>query len=95
MRPQNAHLVPGAGGGPQPGSGRPPNEFSVTYWAKKLLEANSGEEANAVAKSMIENAKSGNSSLLKELLDRVEGPVKQQIDLNWPTEKLLEVLGKE
>ena len=78
-----------------PGAGRKPNEFSVTYWAKKLLEAEDGKEAEAVAQSMITNAKSGNSSLLKELLDRVEGPVKQQIDLNWPTEKLLEVLGKE
>ena len=92
--PDTSGLIPNRGQG-VPGAGRKPNEFSVTYWAKQLLEANGGEEANEVAKSMIANAKGGNSSLLKELLDRVEGPVKQQIDLNWPTEKLLEVLGKE
>jgi hypothetical protein len=79
-RPQNKNLVPGAGGGNN-GGGRPPNEKSVTYWAKQLLEAEDGKEAEAVAKSMIENAKGGNSSLLRELLDRVEGPVKQKSEV--------------
>ena len=95
-RPQNKHLVPGAGAGRQPGAGRPQNEYSVTYWAKKLLEAEDGKEAHAVAQSMIENAKGGNSSLLKELLDRVEGPVKKVIRIeDVPKEKLLELLEDE
>ena len=80
-RPQNKHLVPGAGGGDN-GGGRPKNEYSVTYWAKKLLEADSGKQAQEIAKSMLEHAKGGNAPLLKELLERTEGKVADNLNLS-------------
>lgn len=48
--PTGKGLVPGAGGGPQPGAGRPPDE-----WKRMCREAVSRADRFAIAESVIEN----------------------------------------
>ncbi len=76
---------PGESGNP---NGRPPNENSITFWLKKLLnDPNGGGKTNAetIAKKAIAKAKAGELPAMEFVANRTEGKPKQ----------LSEVTGKD
>jgi len=64
------------------GPGRPKGSVSVTKFLKDLLEANECDQAKKLAQSLILNAAKGNGTAIKEVMSRIDGPIKQDIDLN-------------
>lgn len=76
-------LRPGKNGGSLnagPGPGRPKGSVSITNELKKVL----AEDGNAekVARALVIHAVKGNAAAIKAVLDRVDGPVKLEIDAN-------------
>lgn len=71
---------PGRNGGTlnKGGGGRPKGSVSIVSALKKELAK--GATASEVAKAIIEQAKSGNGVAIKAVLDRIDGPVKNEID---------------
>ena len=68
--------------GNTPPGGRPKGSVSVTRYIKQLLEANEDEQAKKLAQSLILNAAKGNGTAIKEVMSRVDGPIKQEIEVN-------------
>lgn len=68
-------------GGAQPGAGRPPKELSITWHIKQALERQDQEGAMALADALVEKAKEGNAAAIREVMDRVDGPVKQKSEV--------------
>lgn len=68
------------------GGGRPPGRHTPSLlWAlKRKLQESEGEDgrslADDIAQEMIQRALNGDSKILSMLWDRLEGPVKQQIE---------------
>jgi hypothetical protein len=65
-------------------SGNPGNKGaggkgSITYWINRELAKEDGREALEVAKAIIEQAKQGNGPLVRELLNRNDGPVTEHV----------------
>jgi len=88
-------FMPGQSGNP---NGRPPKNKCITSLVKELLELDAGKgktHGQLVAEAMVTLAKEtrfkGNVSAIKELLDRVEGPVTLQIggDADSPVKVLV------
>jgi hypothetical protein len=75
-------MRPGKNGG-QLQTGNPGNKGggkgSITYWINRELAKEEGREALAVAKAIIEQAKQGNGPLVRELLNRNDGPVTEHV----------------
>ncbi len=67
---------PGQSGNP---SGRPKGGVSLVTQLKKRLEEHP-EEVESIINTAIEGAKAGDAKLLSIVLDRVDGPVKQEIE---------------
>lgn len=65
---------PGQSGNP---GGRPKSEVSITAWLKKICADEN--EAEALARAIINQAKEGNSAAIKAVLDRVDGAVVQEV----------------
>jgi hypothetical protein len=63
---------PGSGTG-----GRPKGSVSITRVMREVLEESGEKEAKKLAKAILRNAAKGNSTAIKEVLDRIDGPVKQ------------------
>lgn len=92
MANPNGHpetLVPGAGGGPQPGAGRPPNA-----WKARCAECASKEERFKVAEEILKDK--DHPAWLgawKFVAEQAYGKATQPFSLDdVPTEKLLEML---
>lgn len=71
-------------GGKREGAGKPkgykaPHTLKAQELKKKLIES-FGAEADAIYKALIDKAKAGDISAIKEVLDRVWGKSPQQID---------------
>jgi hypothetical protein len=64
-----------------PPGGRPKGSVSVVKYIKQLLEANEDEQAKKLAQALILQAAKGNGAALKQILDRVDGPVKQEMEV--------------
>jgi len=71
------------------GPGRPKGSVSVTHFIKELLKANDYEQAKKLAQATIINAAKGNGVALRQILDRIDGPVKEQVDVTSGGEKLI------
>jgi len=56
---------------------------SITSELKKLLLEKDGERIKELAKKWFEMARNGDTTALKELLDRVEGKVLQKVENTW------------
>jgi len=67
---------PGQSGNPK---GKTPGEVSLIVEIKKQLKA-SPEELPELARSVILNAKMGNAQAIKQIFDRIDGPVPVVID---------------
>jgi len=73
------HLIkfkPGQSGNP---SGRPVGSVSIMAAVRRQLRQNP-EQLEELAKSLVENAKQGNAVALRQILDRLDGPVPTVID---------------
>ena len=72
-------------------AGRPKGSVSIMTHVRRLL-ANLGpdekEEAENLAVSLIKLASQGNAVLMKELLARLDGPVRQEVDITSGGEAL-------
>lgn len=68
------------------GGGRPPGRYTPSLLAalKRKLRESEGEDgrslADDIAQEMIQRALNGDAKVLTMLWDRLEGPVKQQIE---------------
>jgi hypothetical protein len=108
-QPHGGALVPGAGGGPQPGSGRPPNEFKA-----RCRELASSEHSFAAVERILKNA--GHPAFMaalkwateqgytKETLTLISPEITARLQRQtqiiasrpaWTSEELLDVLGAE
>lgn len=67
---------PGESGNP----GGRPKGTSITARLRKLVEQNEGEVAEALCKAIVKAGLKGDYRFVKEILDRLDGPVKQQIE---------------
>ena len=77
VRDEKGKFVKGTSGNP---SGRPVSDVSITKnIIKKLEEGNNLEE---ITDKIIELAKNGNEQIIKFLWDRIDGKLKETIDLN-------------
>ena len=72
---------PGESGNP----GGRPKGTSITARLRKLVEKNEGEVADALCKAIVKAGLKGDYRFVKEILDRLDGPVKQQIEGNMTT----------
>jgi hypothetical protein len=61
---------------------RKKGSVSIVGLIKKVLEENEGVEAERLARSVIQNAIEGNPTALKQILDRVDGPVKEVLEVD-------------
>lgn len=77
-QPHGGMLVPGAGGGPQPGSGRPPNEFKE--WCKALLDDATNREQ--VEKILGDKDHPAFKEMWKAIADRAHGKPKEHVQLD-------------
>ena len=69
---------PGRNGGTlkaDAGPGRPPGSFSLTRLIREALEANDEKQAKQLAAAMILQAAKGNGTAIKEIMNRIDGPV--------------------
>ena len=73
-RAENGRFVKGVSGNP---NGRPRNGQCVTAILHRLLKENGN--ADKVAQALLDKALDGDLPAIKELLDRIEGRVPQQI----------------
>jgi len=76
MPKEDTQFKPGQSGNP---SGKPKGAVSLIGEIKRQLKADPSILSD-LAKSVIENAKGGNPTALKQLFDRVDGPVPTVID---------------
>lgn len=70
-------FVPGQSGNP---GGRPKGSVSITRHIREALERQDEEEARLLADAIIKQAKEGNSAALKTVMDRIDGPVKEETE---------------
>lgn len=76
---------PGRNGGTLnngPGPGKPKGSVSITRRLKEALAANDEKEARALADALIKQAKRGNPQAIRQVLDRIDGPIAQRIELD-------------
>lgn len=69
---------PGQSGNP---SGRPKGSVSITKHLIAALEAQDEQQAKMLAQAIIIHAAKGNGAALKCVMDRIDGPVKEQLEL--------------
>lgn len=62
--------------------GRPKGTVSVTKYIRQFLEENGDEMATKLAKAIVLQAAKGNAGAIKAVLDRIDGPVKEETNLN-------------
>jgi hypothetical protein len=80
QRDERGRFLPGNSGN-TPG-GRPKGSVSITRLMREALEESGEKEAKRLAKAILRNAAKGNSTAIKEVLDRIDGPVKQMQEGN-------------
>ena len=81
---------PGQSGNP---GGRPKSEVSITAWLKRICADEN--EAEALARAIINQAKEGNSAAIKAVLDRVDGAVVQEVRAKVETDPGLQNVSTE
>jgi hypothetical protein len=79
QRDERGRFLPGNPGNTT--GGRPKGSVSITRLMREALEESGEKEAKRLAKAILRNAAKGNSTAIKEVLDRIDGPVKQQLDV--------------
>lgn len=80
-QPHGGVLVPGAGGGPQPGSGRPKNEFKE--WCKELLDDDSDVGSRKQVEAILKNKDHpAFSTMFREIANRAHGKPKEHLTLD-------------
>lgn len=75
--PKATRWKPGQSGNPR---GTKPGTVRVTDRLRRLIEQNDGELAEALAKAATKAALKGDVRFWKEIVDRLDGPVKQEIE---------------
>lgn len=65
-------------------TGRPKGSVSITARLRKILMDEN--EAEDLARAILKEAKDGNASVIKEILNRLEGAVVQSVAMNVKTE---------
>lgn len=82
--------------------GRPKNEVSITYWIRKFLEETEEGHTKARVQELAEKIvvmayKDGNVSIIKELLDRIEGtnPIRFEDEREGVKELLEKIYAKQ
>lgn len=81
-RPPREHqFKKGQSGNPK---GKPKGTLSITKHIRAALEANDHEKAKQLADALIYNAAKGNGAAMKQILDRIDGPVKEELELTNP-----------
>lgn len=86
-----AELIKQAHGGSlrRGGPGRPKGT-SVTQLIINCLYEHDGKRAKELAIALIEQAKKGNPQAIKQLLDRIDGPVTERIESSGVTKVIIE-----
>jgi hypothetical protein len=77
MRPGGRGGLLKTGGSP----GRPPGSLSIIGGIKKKLEEHP-EMYEALIMGVLAQAAEGNAQALRQIMDRLDGPIKEQIDTN-------------
>ena len=71
-------------------NGRPPKEESIVYWIKLFLaESEPGHKKKRIrelAEKMVTEAFQGNTKLMSEIIDRIDGKPTQRIDAKIESE---------
>lgn len=83
---------PGKNGGTlknDAGPGRPKGPQLATL-IKRLLYANNNKVAKELAASLIMQAKRGNQQAIKQLWDRIDGPITEKIENSGVTKIIIE-----
>jgi len=76
--PEPNRWKPGQSGNPK---GRPKDK-PITAALRELMDRNDGEAIKALAAVALKNALKGDFRFAKEILERVDGKVAEQLDLN-------------
>ena len=80
-RGKDTQWKPGQSGNP---NGRPPKELSLISLIKEELEQiaeGDKTEAQLVARAIVQAARKAKVEIIKELLDRIDGPVKKKLEV--------------
>ncbi len=80
---------PGQSGNP---AGRPKNK-PITAALKDLLDKNDGEAIKALASVALKNALKGDFRYAKEILDRIDGKVMDQLDVTTDGQAIADYPG--
>lgn len=77
-------IVGGRGGwikpGSNPRSGRPKGSLSLIGLIREELERNDKEGAKKLAQEIVKQAAQGNATALKQIMDRLDGPIVEQLE---------------
>ena len=92
-RDEKGRFLKGVLQNPKGLGGRPLGSVSITTALKRLLAADGMDEK--VARAWLMQAVSGKGSALKELLDRVDGPVKTETKVELSTGSLTAMTDDE
>lgn len=83
FRDEKGRLRPGHKGGP----GRKKGSVSIVRRVRKILAQNP-EKLDQIAQNLVNQAAEGKKDalgFLKEIMDRIDGPVQRDVKLNLPT----------
>jgi hypothetical protein len=72
-------FVPGVSGNP---GGRPKGAVSVIGALKRLMDTDPNYSADVAAKIVWDHFKEGNPAAIKQVLDRLDGPIVNKVELD-------------
>jgi hypothetical protein len=90
-RDENGRFV--KGNAATPGPGRPKGSVSITKHLREALEAQDEKQAKQLAQAIILQAAKGNGQAMKAILDRIDGPVVQRINVSQLTDEQIIALA--
>lgn len=71
------------------GPGRP-RGAPVMKYVKRILTENNCNKARRLAEALVERAMEGNGVAIKQILDRIDGPVTERIESSGVTKVIIE-----
>lgn len=72
-------------------AGKPRGALSMTARLRKVLTSGNGELADMLIRAMVREADGGSYHHLKEIIDRIDGTLVQQVQVTSAVERLLDI----